>query len=443
MVASKHSYLLPSIPIDESGRSTRIVRKGILLLVFTLGIGALWSAFAPLSGAVIASGIIRIDTHRKTVQHLNGGIVRKILVREGSLVNLGQPLITLEDVTSSASLQILRDQLNALLVKEARLDAERGLKTSIAFPSDLVRQTEPKVVKLLTNEKAVFTAKRNALDEEIELLNKAIEEARSAESGLLSQIAAIQESMSFVSKRLKATEKLQARNFVSDMDVNGIQQSLSEKNETLGGAKAALAQAREKIADSKLKITTLRHDYIKEADIEFQETKKQIFEIEERVRPAEDTQNRQVITAPIKGQVIDLKVTTIGGVIKEGEPLMDIVPENSPLIVEAKVNPDDIESVHLGQTADIQLDAYNRRTTPLLNGSVVYVSGDSIDDPVKNEQFYLAHIEVQQESLRKLGAILLAPGMPATTFLKTESRTFFEYLLSPLLDHARRAFRES
>ncbi|MBN2700264.1 MAG: HlyD family type I secretion periplasmic adaptor subunit [Methylohalobius sp. ZOD2] len=443
MATTRHASFLPAIPIDESGESTRIVRKAILLLAFAAIVASAWGALAPLSGAVIASGVVMVDTHRKTVQHLRGGIVKEILVREGSAVKAGQPLLALEDVASRANLHILRDQLNALLVKEARLDAERSLADAITFPSPLIDRLNDKAAKLVANEEAVFDAKRKALNEEIAMLDQAIEEAKAGEAGLISQIAAIRESISYISKRLQATEKLQKRNFVSAMDVTRVKQSLSEKKETLGEAQASLGQLREKKADLELRKITLRHEYIKAADIEYQETKKRIFEIEERLRPAEDTQKRQVVTSPIDGQVINLKVTTIGGVIKEGEPLLDIVPDNSPLIVEVKVRPQDIENVHLGQKADLQVDAYNRRTTPLLTGSVTYVSGDSLENPANHESYYLAHVEVPLDAMDKLGGLSLSPGMPVTAYLKTGERTFFEYLMSPLVDHLRKSFRES
>jgi epimerase transport system membrane fusion protein len=444
MAVSLQKASFPSIAVDESGEATRIVRSGLFILfIFFCGFIA-WGGLAPISGAIIAGGHVKIDTQRKTIQHLDGGIIREILVREGSVVEQGQPLITLEDTTSSSNLNILIDQLDALLAKEARSSAEKSLSKSIDFPPELLRDRSEKLVKIVHNERAVFETRRRSLNDQSSLIHEEIAQARVAESGLKSQIAAIKDSIGFISERLRAAEKLIEKGFIEKTELLKIKESLSQKKEDLGKQTAELAQIRERMAELELQVISLRDTYVEDADNELKETRKEIFEIEERVRPAKDAQERQVIFAPIKGQVIDLKVSTTGGVVKPGEPLMDIVPDNSALLMEVKIQPKDADSVFIDQESDVQLDAYNRRTTPLLRGKVIYVSGDTLEDQTAptDRFYYLAHIAVDDASVKAIQNISLSPGMPVTAFLKTNSKTFLEYLASPLLDHFRRTFRE-
>ncbi|MGH8535092.1 MAG: HlyD family type I secretion periplasmic adaptor subunit [Gammaproteobacteria bacterium] len=434
-----------SVALDRSGQARAIVRRGLFLIFVVLGSFTAWGTLAPLSGAVIADGRVKIESSRKTVQHLEGGIVKKILVREGDHVATGQPLIRLENTVTSANLNILQDQLDALLAKLARLRAEAIIADSIDFPQELLERKNQKNKEILRAEQALFTSKRKTLNDQIGLTRNQIEEAKRAVAGFRAEINAIELGIEYASEELAATEKLTQKKMLEKTHLWNIQRIMQEKKERLGAENAELARERNMILELQLKIINLRNEYSKGADDELKETKKAIYEVEERLKPAKDALKRQTISAPISGQVIDLKVTSVAGVIRPSDPLMDIVPSVVQVVMAVNVKTKDVDNVYLGQPAEIQLSAYNQQTTPMLRGEVIYVSGDALADDKQSppEPYYSAHIRVDQEALRDLSGVTLAPGMPVVGFLKTRSKTFFEYVLSPLIEQVRRSFQET
>jgi membrane fusion protein, type I secretion system len=437
------THLPFGVPVDESGESTRIVRIGLFVIVVFLGGFFAWAALAPISGAVIAGGTVKIDTNRKTVQHLDGGIVKEILVREGSVVEKGQPLILLEDTESSAAVNILSDQLDAMLAKEARLHAEKHLLDSIVFPEALLNRSSAKITALLRNEKALFRSKRKSLDDQIDLLDAEIEQAKKQVSGLTDQIDAVKEHTGYVEEQLAAAESLKEKKFIGINELLQLKRLLAEQKENMGEQISELASARKSIHELKLRIITARNAYAQQADDELKETRRMVYEIEERLRPAQGALARQIVTAPIAGQVINLQVTTVGGVVQPGEPLMDIVPAANEMIIEAKARTEDIDNLYIGQDANITLSAYSRRSTPQIEGKVIYVSGDALVDEHTGEAYYLVHVRADKEALNAIDGVTLFPGMPAVVFLKTGDRTFLDYLLAPIMDNLRKTFREA
>ncbi len=435
--------VLPSISIDESGESTRIVRTGLFVIVFLVGGALLWSFLAPISGAVIAQAQVKIDANRKTVQSFDGGIIKEILVKEGSVVEKDQPLLRLEDTTSSSNLNILATQLDVHKIKEARLSSEKNLQPTIAFPSELIDRKNDKVAEIMESEKAAFLAKRKSLDDQVRLLRGGIEQTKQEISGIKAHMSAINESIGYIKKQITASEALYKKKFIEQSQIWKLKRSISEKKEELAAQKAKIAETREKLGEIELRIIVVQNNYVQEAEDEIKETRKEIFDIYERLRPAKNELARHVVTAPITGQVINLQVFTIGGVIRPGETLLDIVPNVTNLIIEARVETKDIDDLFVSQKAEIQLSAFNRRTTPLVGGEVVYISGDILeDDDRRDTPYYLVHIRVNETSLQALGDVKLFPGMPATAFIKTIEKTFADYMLSPIVDNFRRAFRE-
>ncbi|MGH8607877.1 MAG: HlyD family type I secretion periplasmic adaptor subunit [Gammaproteobacteria bacterium] len=434
-----------SVALDPSGAARAIVRRGLFLIFVVLGSFTAWGTLAPLSGAVIADGRVKIESSRKTVQHLEGGIVKEILVREGDHVATGQPLIRLENTVTSANLNILQDQLDALLAKQARLQAEATIADSIDFPQELLERKNQKNKEIVRAEQALFTSKRKTLNDQIGLTQNQIEEAKRAVAGFSAEINAIELGIQFAGEELAATEELTRKKLLEKTHLWNIQRIIQEKKERLGAENAELARERQMILELQLKIINLRNEYSKGADDELKETKKAIYEVEERLKPAKDALTRQTISAPISGQVIDLKVTTVAGVIRPSDPLMDIVPTVVQVVMAVKVKTKDVANVYVRQPAEVQLSAYNQQTTPMLRGEVIYVSGDALADDKQSppEPYYLAHIRVDQEALRDLSGVTLAPGMPIVGFIQTRSKTFFEYLLSPFIEQVRRSFQET
>lgn len=421
----------------------RIARQGLLICVFFVGGFFTWSALAPLGSAVVAPGIVKIWTHRKTIQHLDGGIVQAIYAADGTQVHEGDPLILLEDTATSSALNILTDQHRALAIQEQRLLAERSLSEEFALPEALRESTDPKIAALYASERSLFDARRTNLNDQIALLRDGIAHAQAAVSSAIEEIRAIEEGLEYTGELAENMERMAQKGFAERAMLLQKLEALAEKKERLHAQTARLAELRKQIIDQELRIIALRNTYMENAEAARKQTHEQLVELEERLRPARITQARTLLTAPIAGQVMALKVTTIGGVIRPGEPLMDIVPRDNELIVEVKVSNQDIDNVYAGQSADVQLNAFNRRTTPLVNGEVTYVAGDAVEEAGRpGVLYFMTHISLDQEQLARLADITLSPGMPVTAFIKTQTRTFLDYLTSPLTDHWRRALRE-
>ena len=437
-----NAIIAPRLDEDETGISTRIVRKGMFVGVILVGGFFLWASIAPLSGAVIASGKVKISTNRKTVQHLEGGIVKQILVREGDVVKQGQPLLLLEDTKNSAELNILLDQYDALMAKSARLAAEKSLASRISFPQALLGPVTEKRKELIAKETAAFNTGRKILSDQLMLLRSELAHSQNAADSYQSQLDAIQENIRYKEEQVAMRENLLQKNFIGKGDVLNYKQSLTDKKELLGAQAADYNSTRAQISNLELRIVDVKNRYIQEADNELKEVSRQQFEIAERIRPAEDAMARRTVAAPIGGQVMALKVTTDGGVITPGQPLLDIVPPSNDLVIEVKVKNTDIDTVYPGQPAEIQLNAYNQRTTPMVQGEVIYVAGDAVEDPQTHELTYPAHVKIKQDGLKLLSHVKVEPGMPATAYIKTQERTMMDYLISPITQRMRHTFRE-
>lgn len=435
---------LGQVPADESGEATRLVRSGVFFWVFLLAGLLIWGALAPIQGAVISSGTIKIDLNRRTVQHLEGGIIKEILVREGSRVEKGQSLIMLEDISTSSQLSILNDRLFSNKLKEARLQAQRKKAKELSFPVEIANKSDAKSKRALASEVELFNSKRKSLMDQIELLTFEIKQTQRGLRGANQQMGAIQTGIGFVKKQLESTRKLREKGYVEDSKIWEQERLLAEKKEKIGSLLSQQATARISITDTKLKIITLENNYVQEADDQLREIEKELSETQELLRPAKYAFDRAEVVAPLAGQVINIKVNTIGGVIHPGEDILEIVPDVKELVIEAKLKTSDIDSVTTGQKANIQLLAYSSRKTPMLLGKVIYISEDAIEDTVERGVFhYLCHIKVDKESLSELPAeILLLPGMPITAFIQTRAKTFIDYVLEPIISHARRALKE-
>jgi HlyD family type I secretion membrane fusion protein len=416
---------------------------GFLAILIAFGAGGTWAALAPLTSAIIASGVLKVTDNRKTVQHLEGGIVKEILVRDGERVEAGQPLITLQDERVSATLQLLLKRRDARHAKAARLRAERDYLPTPVFSDDLYRRAEhTRVADILMMETRLFATGRRALQRQLELLaSQAAEIDREIDSHK-AQLHAEETAADLLAQELAANERLRQRQAVATVTVLGLKRRLEEYRARRSALNAAIARARQRAAELELRGETLRNEYTKSAADGLAVVENESIELEERLRVARDAVRRQSVEAPIGGDVVALKVFTVGGVIRPGEPLLDIVPSAEPLMIEVRLNVDDIDNVRLGMLADVRLTAYAARTTPLLSGTLEYFSADQLIDPTTGTPHYVAHIRVVPKSLAGAGEINLLPGMHAEVFLKTAERTALDYLLGPMTESLRRALRE-
>ena len=435
--------LLPPTDVEGAEDARWLIRTGLIVIaVAFLGVGG-WMAAAPLSGAIIAPGVVKVDTNRKTVQHQEGGIVKKILVRDGDRVEAGQPLLLLDDVRVGAALDQTRTELDAQLARQSRLSAERSFAQRVAFPAELTaRAAEERVADLLRKESALFTVRRGVLESQVALLRDQIRETQEEIAALLEQQKASDNAIRLQKEELAANEALTKDGFVSKTRLLSLQRGVAEYEAKKSEAMADLAKARERVSELELRVLALRNDSMKQAADELQESTTRVFDLQERLRPSKDAAERQLIAAPVSGTVVDLKVSTVGATIGPREPLLDIVPQDPDLIVEAHIRPEDINYVHNGEDADVRLTAFKQRITPVVAGTLIYVSPDRLSDRVSNSSYYVAHVKITSEALRQAGDLTLQAGMPAEVFVKTAARTPLQYLFDPVTGYVRRAMRE-
>lgn len=435
-----------SIPhdIDPDGEARVIIGSGFLIFFIVFILGGLWLSMAPLAGAIVASGTLKIEDNRKTIQHLEGGIVQSILVKEGDEVVAGQPLLVLADTQTSSLYSMLQDQLDAEHAKEARLAAEAIFSNSIHFENVSKSSPNSKIASLCRNEEDLFRAHRTSIEGQILLMQNQIAQTKGEASGLEQQIRYADEGIDYLKQQLDANEALYTKNFVQKTRLLDFKRALSEKEEKKGEYVANLAMAKQKTSELELRIISLKNAYQQDAINELKETRKRIYDLQDRMKPSEDMLRRLTIRAPVAGQVVGLRVHTPGGTVSPREPLLDIVPQQSHLIVESKIQPQDIAHVKVGQSVEMRITAFNRRSTPALDGNIKYLSSDSFTDSPMNggRNYYLAFVEIQPESLKKLKDKQLTAGMPVETYIKTGERTALEYLLDPMTSRVSQAFRE-
>lgn len=421
----------------------RLIRAGLgVLVALVLGIG-LWMVITPLTGAAIAPGAVKVDMNRKTLQHQEGGIIKEILVRDGSHVEAGDTLLVINDVRVDANYDLLITQLDSEMAKASRLFAESTLSDSVPYARELSsRGEEIRVKELMKRENAVFATRKQMLDTQIKLLKEQIQEAKREATALGEQVEAEKRAVAWQQEELVANQQLAEKGFMSNTRLLALQRGVADYEARLGEHRATLAQARQRAGDFELRIASLRNNYMKEAADELKETTAKTYDLRERLRPSLDAAQRQRVVAPVSGEVVDLRVTTVGAVVGPREPLLDIVPANPELVVEARVRPEDITYVKIGGDADVRLSAFKQRITPTVTGKVTYVSADSLTDNKTGATYYLTHVKLTPDSLKEAGDLKLQAGMPAEVFVKTPARTPLQYLLDPLTGFLQHSFRE-
>ena len=437
------SFFVPSEDLDPGMHVSRVVRMGLGVIgLGVLGLGG-WALLAPLSGAIIAPGFVKVDLNRKVVQHQEGGIVREIKVRDGDRVRQGQELVVLDDVRVEAAFDLLRLQVDSERARAARLTAEAAFAAAPTFPADIrKREADPKILEIIEREKALFRARRQAIESQIGELNKQIVEIGEEAKALTEQIDAEKRAIDLQKEELRVNEELLKQNFIQKTRVLTLQRAVAEYEARYGEHKAELAKARQRASELRLRILSMQNQYRQAATDELKETTAKQFDLEERIRPTKDASERQRIPSPIAGEVVGLRVFSAGAVIAPREVLMEIVPEEKRLIIEARIRPEDINHVRAGSEADVRLTAYQQRNTPLVQGTVTYVSGDRLVEQQTGTPYYVVNVDVPPDSLASAGNLKLQAGMPAEVFIRTDSRTALDYLLAPVTAYFRRGMRE-
>jgi HlyD family type I secretion membrane fusion protein len=437
---STFASLLAEVDPQAGQALRRLARHALIPLAIVAGLLVLWSVTAPLSGAVIAMGRLKVELNRKTVQHQEGGIVRQILVRDGELVQAGQPLIVVGDVRNDAELSLLQDQLDAERIRHARASAEAVSATSFDAPGELA--SSPRAADHVARERALFDARRRTLGEHIGSLNAQIRDAQAQASALAKQIEAIETSSKLAGEERTLNEKLVREGFVQRARLLQLQRDESDYRGRLSESHADLALARERAGEVQARIAQARNQYQQQATDEAKESAARIRELEERLRPSRDQADRQYVRAPVDGKVMALRVSSVGEVVAPRDPLLDIVPTGEKLVVEAHIRPQDVNNVREGSVAEVRLTAFDARTTPPLAGEVAFVSADLITSPDGTQSWFVATVEVDGAALARRPDLRLQAGMPAELFVTTPARTLFEYLAKPFTAFTTKAMRE-
>jgi HlyD family type I secretion membrane fusion protein len=358
-------------------------------------------------------------------------------------VRQGQVLVVIDDVRLDATLDLLRTQHDGERAKAARLEAERAVLSDVTFPSDLVaRRNEPKVAELLQRETALFRARREALESQIAVLRKQIRHTVDEGQALAGQIAAEERALKSQKEELAVNQALLKQGFVQKTRLMSLERAVADYEARWEEHRAELAKTRQRASELELRVLAQRNSYVQSAADELKETSTRLFDLEERLRPSKDASDRQRITAPIAGEVVGMRVFSPGAVVGPREVLMEIVPEDKTLIVEARIRPEDINHVRAGSLAEVRLTAYQTRTTPLVAGNVNYVSADRLVDTQSGAPYYVVHVDVSAGALADAGNLRMQAGMPAEVYIRTDSRTAFDYVLAPVTSYLRRGMRE-
>jgi len=445
MLSRMRDALVPAAGTGTDVEARAIIHSGLLVI----GAGAvafvLWASLAPLSGAIIAPAFVKVDMNRKVVQHQEGGLVKEIRVRDGDRVKAGQPLIVIEDVRVDAAVELLRQQLDAERAKAARLESERTFASKLVFPASLEsRRSVARTAETLEREAAQFRARREALDGQVAVLRKQIAQTQEEVRALDDQIAAEARAIKLQKDELAVNEKLLKENFVQRTRLMALERAVAEYEARWGEHRAELAKTRQRTSELELRVLSMRNTYMQGATDELKETTARIFDLEERLRPSRDAAERQTIRAPAAGEVVGLRVFSAGAVVGPRDVLLEVVPDDRTLIVEARIRPEDVNHVKQGSLADVRLTAYKQRSTPLVEGRVLYVSGDRLVDGqgASAQAYYAVHVEVPASALVAAGNLHLQAGMPAEVYIRTDSRSTLDYVLAPVTNFLRRGMRE-
>lgn len=416
---------------------------GTLLTVF-VGIGGTWAVTAPLAGASVASGHIVAAGQNLHIQHLEGGIVKTIEVREGDRVLDGQLLFKLDETAAKALRDRLGSQELSIQARILRLTAERDNLTELLLPSDLRERAETQgLSEILAEQINEFRMSSQGHQQELQLLRRTISTLSEQRTGTEAQRAAVETQLEVVQGELAIKQGLLQQGLANRSDYTALLRTQAELMGQLGQARSNILSVVSQMAEADEKIARLQTQRRETAVSELSELRSQFPDIHEQLLAAEAVLARSTIASPANGRIISIKKNTIGSVIQPAETILEILPEDEKLIVEAKIALQDIDQVKIGQSADLRLSALDNRTTPLVSGTVIYVSADKLVDPATQISYYVARLEMQEPFPEGVSREMLYPGMPVEAYVRTGSRTFLQYILRPLTSGFEKAFRES
>ncbi len=421
-----------------------IAIMGYAIVFITFGVLGGWAAVAKLDSAVFAPGTISLEGNRKVVQHLEGGIVEEIRVKEADMVNEGDVLLRLSGVEAYSNLEVIKTRLNMARVAEARLLAERKMADRIDLPDDIDPGTASKDLKaVIADQRDRFKARRSIMKSRTDILSSRIDQTKEQIEGLELQKSALERRVENFSHMVERMRSGQEKGLVQSNVLSQREDEMIQIEASLGQVISEIAQARNVISETELEALQIEQEYRERANSELEEVRSEISELEQRKTVAEDILGRTEIRAPGSGTIQNLKVHTVGSVIRAGDVLMELVPENEELIVNARVSPRDIDNVSPGLETEVRFTAFKTKLTPIMLGKVESVSNDVITPENPQEMpYYLARIDVDDKDVPKDIEGRLTAGMPADVIITTGERTVLNFIASPLLDAVRKSLIE-
>ncbi|MCC7266835.1 MAG: HlyD family type I secretion periplasmic adaptor subunit [Caulobacteraceae bacterium] len=431
--------------VDAGPRSSHqtVARIGYVVILVTFGLFGIWAATAPLDSAVIAPGVVSVEGNRKTVQHLEGGIVRNILVREGEKVKAGQVLFELDPTQAVAGRDIAENSLIRLMAMEARLTAERDNLSTIRFPPEVTsRRADPEMALAIADEEKQFAERRGTIQGQVELLETRRDTYRTEIEGIDEELAGMRQQGVYLDDEITGLKSLYEQDLVPKPRLLALQRERAALTGRIGRSIADRSKAQKGIAEASLQIRQVRQQFYEEVSKQLADTRTQANEIREKFTVAQDQVRRINIVSPVTGSAQNLKVFTKGAVIGPGAPLVDIVPDNTDLIVQAHFSPNDVDNLRAGMDAEVRFPSFHSRTLPEINGRVQSVSGDRLVDEATHNPYFLGLISVPNAELPAEIRGKLIAGMSAEVVVPTGERTVLEYIWEPITKALRNTGRE-
>jgi HlyD family type I secretion membrane fusion protein len=422
---------------------SRFITAGVLIIVLFFGGFGAWAGLAPLASSAVAQGSVRVEGNRKTLQHLEGGIIQELLVKEGDVVQRDQILIRLDRTVAQSRFETVRHQFDLLKASEARLLAEQARSDRLIFPQELEdRRDEPRIATLLGGQEQIFATRRQSYKGQNEILQARIDQLRSQIEGQRAQQLSSERQLELIRKEQATVADLVSKGLEREPRLLDLQRRAAALQGARAESQSEIARVQQTVGETELRILALDNEQAEKVAAELKDTQADLARAEEELGATADVLRRRELRAPLAGTVLNLKYFTAGGVIAPGTPIMDIVPNEDRLLIEAQLSPLDIDVVRPGLPAEIRLSAYKQRRMPILDGRLIQISADRLLNERDGAPYYKALIEVDAKELAELDGVELYPGMPADVMIKIGERTFFEYLTSPIHDSFSRAFHE-
>lgn len=425
--------------LPELGAPLRLAALAILFLLVAM-VG--WAAWARLDSAVIAQGTVIADSRRKTVQHLEGGILQTLLVQEGDRVAAGQPVAQLDATQPQAQVAQIEDQLLVARARLARLEAEARGDPVIGFAEDLANNPNASVQAVLATQRSLFEARAQTLAGRIAVLERQIAQLGSESEGARRQLQSIDKQLGLFAQERDAVASLLAKGHERRPRLLELERNIAMLQGQKSQLEQIVASREQAIAQARLEIANVQSERRAEIGDELDRTRAIAADLGSRLEAARDVLDRRVVRAPQEGVVANIRLVTPGGVIGPGQPLLDIVPADDELVIETRLPIDTVDNVQVGQSAQVRLTAFRRSQVPLVDGEVSYLAADATEDQRSGERYFVARVKLAQGALDHLAGVSLSAGMPAEVMIDTGERRAIDYFLDPIAETTRHAFRE-